>query len=150
VADIKELERIYAVPLQRYGKYVKIINVGFRRRIRLEVKNQHFDVGFPIFLPDIEEEESLQFIRIMLCQALNVMYILENEGIDTSDIPETEFVRKSVNAMVRKSAQEDGFLQALCGFITNHRLKSLNPQKGMTGPMKCSICGHTTDALRIP
>jgi hypothetical protein len=89
--DLQQLEKTYSVPLSRFGKYVVLEERGKRLQVVIEVGNQFFDVGMPGDKDDEEDRQMLSFIRIMLCQALNVAHVLESEGIDTSEIPETDF-----------------------------------------------------------
>jgi hypothetical protein len=90
MSDIKLLKEKYRVPIEKWGKYLSVVRKGKDIAVMFEVGNQGFEIGMR--MENTKEHRTLaEFTRIMFCQALNVMVIKEQEGIDTSDIPEMDF-----------------------------------------------------------
>jgi hypothetical protein len=95
--DLRSLQKQYKVPLERWGKFINIVEKGRDLALVLQVKNQYFEINRRVKNTQ-EHRDYLEWMKIMVCQAMNVAYMLEMEGVDTSDDPETDFT----NAVVGK------------------------------------------------
>jgi hypothetical protein len=95
--NLKKLRKVYAVALRRFEKYIKIKQRGSVFYLCLEVKKLSFDLESSyVFSKDRDERINMHFRIIMLCEALNIIYNLEAEGIDTSDTPEADLSKAKI------------------------------------------------------